>query len=130
MYATNQLNQLKKVEVISQADFLDTYKIVRQKRSGGRVSKWYDDNFKNALKLAKENPNSWILFNKFQCTEGIYAHKYHEREILRRFFAKYKKTNMLDKYFLEIRQKDNFELAFLSYQDLEVDEVLKKERIK
>ena len=26
---------------------------------------------------------------------------------------------MLDNYFLEIRHKDSFELAFLSYQDIE-----------
>lgn len=118
-----QINQLEKVEVISQPVFLETYKRKRKQGSGGwRQSIWYDNNFQNALKLAKENPNSWILFNKFQCTEGIYAKKFHEREILREWFRRYKKRNMLDKYFLEIRQKDSFELAFLSYQQLGEEE--------
>ena len=111
------INQLEKVEVISQPVFVETYKIKRMPGSGGRrPSIWYDDNFRNALKLAKENPNSWILFNKFQCTEGIYVKKYHEKVRLKEWFRRYKKRNMLDNYFLEIRHKDSFELAFLSYQ--------------
>ena len=114
------INQLEKVEVISQPVFLKTYKVEKIKRFGsGRISIWNDDNFKNALVLAKENPNSWILFNKFQCTEGIYAQKNHERNALRWWFTRYKKQNMLDNYFLEIRKKDSFQFAFLSYQELE-----------
>ena len=114
-----QINQLEKVEVISQAEYLKTYKQVKIFTNYGKVSVWNDDNFKNALVLAKENPNSWILFNKFQCTEGIYVQKYHERYRLKHWFKRYKKNNMLHKYFLEIRQKDNFEFAYLSYQELE-----------
>lgn len=117
------INQLEKVEVISQPVFLETYKVKKIKRLGsGRISIWNDDNFKNALKLAKENPNSWILFNKFQCTEGIYVKKYHERVRLKEWFRLYKKRNMLDNYFLEIRKKDSFQFAFLSYQDMEQEE--------
>ena len=114
-----QINQLEKIEVISQDDYLKTYKQVKYRRNYVKGSVWNDDNFKNALVLAKENPNSWILFNKFQCTEGIYVNKYHERNTIRDWFRNYKKRNMLDKYFLEIKQKDSFELAYLSYQDLE-----------
>tara|TARA_Y100000004_G_scaffold71797_1_gene80706 strand:- start:360 stop:713 length:354 start_codon:yes stop_codon:yes gene_type:complete len=114
-----QINQLEKVEVISQADYFNTYKQVKYRGSYVKGGVWNDDNFKNALVLAKENPNSWILFNKFQCTEGIYAQKYHERNRLRDWFRVYKQKNMLHKYFLEIRQKDNFEFAYLSYQELE-----------
>ena len=118
-----QINQLEKVEVISQPVFLETYKRKRRQGEGNwRKSIWYDNNFKNALKLAKENPNCWILFNKFQCTEGIYVKKYHERARLVEWFRLYKKRNMLDNYFLEIRNKDGFEFAFLSYQDLEQEE--------
>ena len=118
-----KINQLEKVEVISQPVFLETYKVEKIKRFGsGRVSIWNDEYFNKALKLAKENPNSWILFNKFQCTEGIYVQKNHERHIIKKWFKRYKKTNMLDNYFLEVRQKDSFELAFLSYQELGEEE--------
>ena len=113
------INQLEKLEVISQDDYLNAYKPVKYARNYSRVSVWNDNNFKRALKLAKENPNSWILFNKFQCTEGIYVNKFHERNRIKDWFRNYKKRNMLDNYYLEVRQKDNFELAYLSYQDLE-----------
>ena len=116
------INQLEKVEIISQDDFLNTYKQVKYRRNYSRVSVWYDDNFKRAIKLAKENPNSWILFNKFQCTEGIYVTKNHERNRIKDWFNRYKKKNMLNNYSLEVRQKDGFELAYLSYQDMEQEE--------
>ena len=123
MRGKNNENKLEKIEVISQPVFLETYKTKKIKRLGsGRISIWNDANFKNALKLAKENPNSWILFNKFQCSEGIYAQKNHERHKIKWWFKRYKKTNMLDNYFLEVRQKDSFELAFLSYQQLGEEE--------
>ena len=113
------INHLEKVEVISQTDYLETYKPVKYQRNYSRVSVWNDNNFKRAIKLAKENPNSWILFNKFQCTEGMYVRKNHERNAIKYWFTTYKKRNMLDNYYLEVRQKDGFELAYLSYQDLE-----------
>ncbi len=117
------INQLEKIEIISQPVFLETYKVRKIKRIGsGRISIWNDNNFKNALKLARENPNSWILFNKFQCTEGKYAQKNHERHKIKWWFNRYKKQNKLDNYFLEVRQKDSFELAFLSYQVMEKEE--------
>ena len=115
-----QINQLEKVEVISQPVFLETYKVEKINRFGsGRVSIWNDEYFNKALKLAKENPNSWILFNKFQCSEGIYAQKNHERHKIKWWFKRYKKQNNLDNYFLEVRQRDSFELAFLSYQNIQ-----------
>ena len=55
------INQLEKLEVISQDDYLNAYKPVKYARNYSRVSVWNDNNFKRALKLAKENPNSWIL---------------------------------------------------------------------
>jgi len=116
------INQLEKVEIISQPDYLETYKQVKYRRNYSKVSVWNDDNFKRAIKLAKENPNSWILFNKFQCTEGIYVTKNHERNRIRDWFNRYKKRNMLDNYYLEVRQKEGFELAYLSYQDMEQEE--------
>ena len=116
------INQLEKLEVINQADYIETYKPVNYQRNYSKVSVWYDENFKNALKLAKKNPNSWILFNKFQCTEGIYVNKYQERNNIKNWFNYFKKNNMLDNYFLEVKQKDSFELAYLSYQKLEEEE--------
>lgn len=116
------VNLLEKVEVINQDVFLDTYKQIKYRRNYSRVSVWYDDNFKKAIKLAKEYPNSWILFNKFQCTEGIYVNKNHERNRIKDWFNQYKKRNMLDSYYLEVRQKEGFELAYLSYQDMEQEE--------
>ena len=85
------INHLEKVEVISQTDYLETYKPVKYQRNYSRVSVWNDNNFKRAIKLAKENPNSWILFNKFQCTEGMYVRKNHERNAIKYWFTTYKK---------------------------------------
>ena len=49
----------------------------------------------------------------------MYVRKNHERNAIKYWFTTYKKRNMLDNYYLEVRQKDGFELAYLSYQDLE-----------
>ena len=63
------INQLEKVEVISQPVFLETYKVKKINRLGsGRISIWNDDNFKNALKLAKENPDANIV--SIACDRG------------------------------------------------------------